>query len=74
MYKKEALGSLLTIESNIELSEIDIVYIENKLSSFETKYSRFIAWNYLDDLNKSWTSIIDDEFKALFNLCLLLII
>lgn len=68
-YNFNALGSTLNIISNGAIDQKHLLECEEKINSFEKKYSRFIKGNYLYNLNLSWTSHINDEFKTLFRLC-----
>lgn len=68
-YNFNALGSTLKIISSQDIDSKYLTECEEKINSFEKKYSRFINGNYLYTLNLSWTSHIDDEFKTLFRLC-----
>lgn len=68
-FRKEALWSVLEIETKLDLWEKTIEQINNIIEDFENKYSRFIEDNFLDKLNKSWFSHVDEEFKTIFNLC-----
>jgi len=69
IYKKEALWSILEINTNKEIDIEKIKEIYKIVDCFENKYSRFIKNNYLDKLNSAWTFYIDKEFKTLYNLC-----
>lgn len=68
-YELKAMWSVLKIKINSpawkEVEEI-FTYIEN----FENKYSRFIKWNYLDNLNKAWWWEVDNVTKEFINLSL----
>lgn len=68
-YTYNALWSTLKIISSQDIDRKYLLECEEKITSFEKKYSRFITGNYLYNLNLSWTSHIDDEFKTLFGLC-----
>lgn len=68
-YSYKAFWSLLKIISKEQIDEKILNECKQKIDTFEKKYSRFIKDNYLYNLNLSWTSHIDDEFKTLFRLC-----
>ena len=58
----------IIIDSKNEKKElIDNCFLETK--KFEKKYSRFIKWNYLYNLNKNKSSKIDLELLSILNLC-----
>lgn len=68
--EKESCWSIIKIDTKnniLNQNILDKIYLI--LDNFEKKYSRFIVWNFLYNLNKSWKSIIDDEFKTLFRVC-----
>ncbi len=66
---------------NLFWSRLDITIISNEINeniiekcffetqSFENKYSRFIKWNYLYNLNKEKSSQIDWELFSIIELC-----
>lgn len=63
----KSLWSILKINTfDIDINPELIKKIKNKISSFESKYSRFLNDNFLHKLNESWKSNIDEEFKTLF--------
>ncbi|MDD2870423.1 MAG: FAD:protein FMN transferase [Candidatus Gracilibacteria bacterium] len=63
----KSLGSILKINTfDIDINPELIKKIKNKISSFESKYSRFLNDNFLHKLNESGKSNIDEEFKTLF--------
>lgn len=69
-YSKDLFWSRLDI--TINNSKIDLKLIENCFliaKDFENKYSRFIKWNYLYNLNKQKSSKIDWELFSIINLC-----
>ncbi len=58
----------INIKSNEKNNEIiDKCFYEVQL--FENKYSRFIKWNYLYNLNKDKSSQINWELLSILNLC-----
>ena len=71
--EKESCGSIIKIDTKgAVLDEESISHIYWILETFEHKYSRFIEWNFLHQLNESWRSLIDDEFRTLFKVSSLL--
>lgn len=67
LIEKESCGSIIKIDTKENTINHNILsQIYSILDNFEKKYSRFIKWNFLYKLNKSWKSVIDSEFKTLF--------
>lgn len=68
--EKQSCWSIIKIDTkNSILDESIINKIYLTLDDFENKYSRFIKWNFLYNLNEFWKSSIDNEFKAIFKVC-----
>ena len=68
--EKESCWSLIKIDTKDNILDENLINdIYLLLDNFEKKYSRFIKWNFLYNLNKSWKSSIDDEFKTIFRVC-----
>jgi len=68
-YSKNLLWSRLTLTINSKNIDEDIIgncFQETK--DFEEKYSRFIKWNYLDNLNKNKSSQATWELLSLIKL------
>ena len=65
LYTKEALWTLLRIETSDELSRDRIESIFDTVFLFEQRYSRFIKWNFLSKLNASWKAPLDEELRTL---------
>jgi thiamine biosynthesis lipoprotein ApbE len=70
-YSHACFGSSLSIIvfSGEDASKI-IQESFNMADIFEQKYSRFINGNFLSELNKNKSSLIDTEFSSLIKLCL----
>ena len=69
-YSRNLFWSRLDITINSE--NIDTELIENcflQAQNFENKYSRFIKWNYLYNLNMKKSSQIDWELFSILELC-----
>jgi len=69
-YSRNLFWSRLDITINSE--NIDTELIENcfiQAQNFEDKYSRFIKWNYLYNLNMKKSSQIDWELFSILELC-----
>jgi thiamine biosynthesis lipoprotein ApbE len=70
-FTKELCGSRLEILIHQEWEFSDLIQECFQIwIDFENKYSRFIKWNYLYNLNKNKISHIDDEFYGILKLCL----
>jgi len=68
-YSRDLLWSKLDItinSENINEELIETCFFETK--QFENKYSRFIEWNFLYDLNKNKSSQVDWELLSIINL------
>lgn len=69
-FTKELCGSRLEILIHQEWEFSDLIQECFKIwEMFEKKYSRFIEWNYLYNLNKNKESLIDEEFLSIIKLC-----
>lgn len=70
-FTKELCGSRLEIliDDQWEFSDL-IQKCFTIWIDFENKYSRFIKWNYLSELNKNKITQIDEEFLSIIKLCL----
>lgn len=69
-FEKKSCWTILKINTYKNSLDIETINnIEKKIEDFEQKYSRFFLGNYLNKLNKSWKSSIDEEFKTLFRVC-----
>ena len=68
----ELFWSILTIDIKDagDFFSHDVEKCFDMTQVFEKKYSRFIAGNYLNNLNKQKNSEIDAEFFSILNLCL----
>ena len=69
-YSQELFWSRLNIiihSDNIDQGIVDYCFRETE--TFEKKYSRFIKWNYLYELNKNKSSQIDRELLSIIKLC-----
>ena len=70
LIEKKSCGTICKINTFENILNIETVNkIDKKLLEFENKYSRFFLNNYLNKLNKSWKSEIDEEFKTIFAVC-----
>lgn len=70
-FTKDLCGSRLEILIHSEWEFSDLVQECFRITeSFEQKYSRFIKWNYLSELNKSKESELDSELQSILQLCL----
>lgn len=70
-FTKDLCGSKLEILIHSEWEFSDLIQECFNLSEqFEQKYSRFIEWNYLSELNKTKQSTIDSEFESILKLCI----
>lgn len=71
-FSAELLWSFLTIDikdaGDFFVSDVERCFEMTR--KFEKKYSRFISWNYLSELNHSSKAKIDDEFYSMINLAL----
>lgn len=69
-FSKELCGSKLEILIHQEWEFLDLIQECFQIwIDFENKYSRFISWNYLSELNKYKESEIDEEFYSILKLC-----
>lgn len=69
-YTHNCLWSLLEITiKNFDNDKI-IKNCFNIINLFEAKYSRFVKWNFLHNLNNKKSSEVDLEFFSLIKLCL----
>ncbi len=69
-YSQDLFWSRLSITIHAEDIDKNIVdHCFSETEKFEKKYSRFIKWNYLYELNKNKSSQIDREFLSVINLC-----
>lgn len=69
-YSRELLGSRLDITIEAEnINQELIEYCFTQVKDFEKKYSRFIEWNYLHQLNVQKSSQIDWELFSILELC-----
>ena len=71
-FSKELFWSRLDIkieEENDDLPDL-IEEVFEEIYSFEMKYSRFIKWNFLYNLNKNKKALINREFFSILKLCL----
>lgn len=68
-FEKELMWSKLKIKWDSSISK-EVEALFNYTLEFEKKYSRFIKWNFLDELNKKWNWEIDNTIKHLINLSL----
>jgi len=69
-YSKKLFWSKLIIKIKADIVDEDLInncFLEAE--KFEKKYSRFIKWNYLYNLNKNKNSQIDWEFLSIMKLC-----
>lgn len=70
-FNRELCGSRLEILIHQEWEFLDLIQeCFNIWENFEKKYSRFIKWNYLYNLNKNKQANIDEEFLSIIKLCL----
>jgi FAD:protein FMN transferase len=70
-FTKELCGSRLEILIHQEWEFSDLIQeCFDIWEIFEKKYSRFIEWNYLYNLNKNKESLIDKEFLSIIKLCI----
>lgn len=68
-FQKKLLWTLLEIwifDEVVEENHIENIF--EIIKNFEEKYSRFIKWNYLWNLNNSWEAEIDDDFKTILEI------
>ena len=69
-YSRNLFWSKLNIDINSEnINEELIEKCFSETNEFEKKYSRFIKWNYLYNLNKNKSSQISWELLTIINLC-----
>lgn len=69
-YSRNLFWSRLDITINSENTDEELIetcFLQAQ--NFENKYSRFIKWNYLYNLNKQKSSQIDWELFSIINLC-----
>ena len=69
-YSRNLFWSRLDITINSENTDEELIetcFLQAQ--NFENKYSRFIKWNYLYNLNKKKSSQIDWELFSIINLC-----
>ena len=70
-YTFEVIGTHLFLSLDTSEDMTDLFRdIKTRLQDFEAKFSRFLEWNWLDDLNTSRRSFFDSDAKKMLSMML----